>query len=142
MIQIHIIPLLFWMLEIVFFIRYKAMYYYMQLIPRILRRKKDQGPVHIIIIDQGILLFILFYIGRLFFFLYCLYLILFEDTLWEPACMLLMLSSLEQLAVYYQVTGLAQKDPDSGLLFPTLWFTALMRGMSIYVLSHLAFTIV
>lgn len=138
MIHIHMIPLFFWLLEFLFFIRYKAIYYYMQLIPKILQ-KKEQGPVHIIVIDQGLLFFMLFYLGRLFFFLYCLFLILFDEELWQPACMLLMLSSLEQLAVYYQIDGLAQKDEGTGIRVPTLWFTALIRGLSIYVLSHLAF---
>jgi len=128
-------------MEVVFLIRYKAVYYYMQLIPRILR-KREQSPVHIIIVDQGLLLFILFYLARLGFFLYCLFLIVFTDDLWQPGCMLLFLSSLEQLAVYYQVTGLAEKDPDTGLRTPTLWFEALIRGLSVYILSHLAFVLV
>ena len=125
--HIHVVPLFCWLLEIIFLFRYQTIYYYMQTFPGLLRSKRP-SPVRIIVIDQGFLFFLLFYLGRLIFFFYCLFLILFDDILWEPASMLLILSGYEQLAVFYQIPGMAIRDPKTGIRFPTHWFMLVIRA--------------
>ena len=136
MVDVYAIPLFFLIMELVFLFHYRKLYYYMQVLPPLWKRRPK--GVRLIIISKDVLHFLLYDVVRLLYMIYYTYIVLFTPY-WQPGCMLLFISSLTQLAVTFRISGITQVDPQSGVVYPTRLFQSFMSGLAVFILSNFAF---
>jgi hypothetical protein len=133
---VYLIPLFFLVMELIFLFNYRKIYYYMQVLPSIWKHRTK--GIRLVIVSRDVLFFLLHYIVRILYLIYCIYIVLFTPY-WQPGCMLLFISSLTQMAVSFRISGLTTVDPRNGFAYPTRLYQSFMSGLTVFILSNFAF---
>lgn len=118
------------------FIHADSIHYFMQNIARILdKRKENPDARQVIVIDGSSSIVLAYLIADFFFLLYCIFLMLHQDT-WTPGFLLLTISALEPVAISSRISGTYIEDIH-GFIYPRTWFRYLTFGESMFILLRL-----
>lgn len=110
--------------------------YLMQKISEIIdNRRNNPQQKQIVVIDFSVSVFIIYAVLDILFLFYCVWL-MFEDTTWTPGFLLLIVASIESLAVHARISGTYFMD-HQGFVYPRTWFRLLTFIESILLLLKL-----
>ena len=116
----NFIALFFLCVRMFHFIHSRRIAYLLQRFSRILdERRANPGRKQVIIIDGSATTFIIYFLLDVFFLLYCIWLMLHDNT-WTPGFLLLVIAALESLAIHARISGAYDED-EEGFVYPRTW---------------------
>ena len=113
----NFIALFFLCVRMFHFIHSRRIAYLLQRFSRILdERRANPGRKQVIIIDGSATTFIIYFLLDVFFLLYCIWLMLHDNT-WTPGFLLLVIAALESLAIHARISGAYDEDEEGFVYF-------------------------
>ncbi len=132
----NFVPLFFICIRMFHFINANSIAYFLQNFSKLLeQRRAHPERRQIVIVDDKVAIFIVYFICDILFLLYCIWLMLYETT-WTPGFLLLVIAAMETTAIRARISGTYIMDRQ-GFVYPRDWFRYLTFGESMFILLRL-----
>ena len=118
----NFLALFFICMRMFHFIHTQRIYFFLQGFAKLLEEKrKHPERKQVILVDGSASIFIMYFISDVLYLLYCIWLMLHENT-WTPGFLLLTIAAMESVAIHARIIGTYVVDA-KGYVYPSIWFS-------------------
>ena len=132
----NFLALFFICMRMFHFIHTQRIYFFLLGFAKLLEEKrKHPERKQVILVDGSASIFIMYFISDVLYLLYCIWLMLHENT-WTPGFLLLTIAAMESVAIHARIIGTYVVDA-RGYVYPSIWFRYLTFAETMFILLKL-----